>query len=325
MGASQSGDYLPLVIEPSIEAVNLIAWAQANKQMIACQLLKYGAILFRNFNIGDAVKFDEFLKTVSGEVLEYKERSSPRTRVRGNVYTSTDYPKEHSIFIHNENSYQQSWPLRIFFCCVTAAQQGGETPIADCRKVYGHLSPTIREQFARKNWMYVRNFNKNFGLPWQEVFQTTDHARVEQHCRRAGIVAEWRSDEHLRVSAVRSAMSRHPQTGETIWFNHATFFHVSTLAPAVGAELLRSISEEDLPANTYYGDGSPIEPAVLEELRNAYTSEQISFTWKRGDLLMLDNMLVAHGRAPYQGPRRILAGMAEPSGDAAVASGRNQP
>jgi len=71
-------------------------------------------------------------------------------------------------------------------------------------------------------------------------------------------------------------------------------------------------SEDELPTNTYYGDGEPIESDVLEELRAAYHAETVSFPWQRGDVMLLDNMLVAHGRAPYSGPRKILVGMSEP-------------
>src|SRR6185295_14100684 len=95
----------------------------------------------------------------------------------------------------------------------------------------------------------------------------------------------------------------HPNTGEEVWFNHAAFFHVSTLDPIVRDVLLETIGEENLPNNTYYGDGSPIESSVLEEIRAAYAQEIVAFPWQEGDILMLDNMLVAHGRSPYSGPR----------------------
>jgi alpha-ketoglutarate-dependent taurine dioxygenase len=168
------------------------------------------------------------------------------------------------------------------------------------------------ERFVEKQWMYVRNFGDGLGLPWQSVFQTTDRAVVEQHCRRAGIEVEWKSEDRLRTRAVRPAVARHPRTGELVWFNHATFFHVSTLEPSVRDEMLRQFEEEDLPTNTYYGDGSPIEPSVLDELREAYRQEEIAFPWEEGDVLMVDNMLVAHGRAPYDGARKILVGMTQP-------------
>jgi alpha-ketoglutarate-dependent taurine dioxygenase len=113
---------------------------------------------------------------------------------------------------------------------------------------------------------------------------------------------------------VRPAVRYHPETGEPVWFNHATFFHVSTLDPTISAVLTRQFKEEDLPSTTCYGDGSSIEPETLEELREAYRCETVKFPWQEGDLLLLDNMLVAHSRAPYEGSRVILVGMAQSYG-----------
>jgi hypothetical protein len=76
--------------------------------------------------------------------------------------------------------------------------------------------------------------------------------------------------------------------------------------------LLSEFKEEDLPTNTYYGDGTPIEPDVLDELRGAYLAEKTVYPWQTGDVLVLDNMSVAHGRESYLGKRKILAGMADP-------------
>ena len=123
---------------------------------------------------------------------------------------------------------------------------------------------------------------------------------------------EWKDGERLRTRAVRPALARHPRSGEVLWFNHATFFHISTLAPEIRSELLELFDEPDLPANTYYGDGSPIELEVLDNLRSIYQRETLRFPWQRGDVLLLDNMMVAHGRAPFHGERKILVGMAEP-------------
>jgi alpha-ketoglutarate-dependent taurine dioxygenase len=122
---------------------------------------------------------------------------------------------------------------------------------------------------------------------------------------------EWSGGDRLRTRQVRKAIQTHPVTGEAVWFNHAVFFHVSTLEPTTKLVLSASLSEEDLPNNTYYGDGSPIEPEVLDHLRDVYREKTVSFPWHRGDILMLDNMLVAHGRSPYQGARKILVGMSE--------------
>ncbi|HEX6718890.1 MAG TPA: TauD/TfdA family dioxygenase [Pyrinomonadaceae bacterium] len=305
---------LPLLIEPSVSALDPVAWATRNRDFIEAGLRKHGGILFRNFNIKTAEQFAQFMAAIAGELLNYNERSSPRTQVSDHVYTSTDYPSDYSIFVHNENSYQRQWPMKIFFFCETPAESGGETPIADCRRVYASLPETIKERFWTKNWMYVRNFGDGFGLPWRTVFQTDDRAVVEEHCRRNEIDAEWKSDDRLRLRAVRRALHKHPYTGEEVWFNHATFFHISTMEPAIREALLAEVAEDDLPSNSYYGDGSPIEPEVLEDLRERYHEATVLFAWQRGDTLLLDNMLVAHGRAPYKGARKILVGMAQPFG-----------
>jgi alpha-ketoglutarate-dependent taurine dioxygenase len=306
------GKLLPLVIQPAVHGVSLISWARNNRDLIETSLLQHGGILFRKFMLQTPGEFEQFIAAVSGGVLEYRERSSPRLQVSGNIYTSTEHPADQSIFLHNENSYQATFPLKIFFRCVTPAVNGGETPIADCRRIFQRIDPAIRDRFGEKQWMYVRNFGNGFGLPWQTVFQTEDRSEVESYCRSKGIVVEWKEGNRLRTRAVRPAITRHPRTGEPVWFNHATFFHITTLEASLRDALLTEFGEEDLPTNTYYGDGSPIEAGVLDHLREIYRQETVSFPWQEQDILMLDNLFSAHGRNPYSGPRKILVGMAEP-------------
>lgn len=306
------GSDLPLLVEPAAPSVDLRSWLEGNRAFVEESLRRHGGILFRGFGIRGAASLEELIRALCGEALEYRERSSPRHAVAGRVYTSTDYPPGYPIFLHNENSYQKTWPLKIFFLCETPSETGGETPVADCRRVLQRIDPQVRDRFVEKGWMYVRNFGDGFGLDWQTVFQTADRSEVEAHCHRNGIETEWKDGNRLRTRAVRPAMAKHPHTGELLWFNHATFFHVSTLVPEVREDLLKEFSEEDLPANTYYGDGTPIEPEALDHLRAAYHAETVSFPWQQGDLLLLDNMMVAHARAPYAGARKVLVGMAEP-------------
>lgn len=303
---------VPLVISPRRPGVDLCAWAAAHRPDVERHLVESGGILFRGFGLTGPEDLERFIAAVSDGSLEYKERSSPRSAVAGNIYTSTDHPPSQSIFLHNENSYQSVWPRKIFFLCTKAAASGGATPIADCRRVMRRIDPAIRDRFVDKGWMVVRNFGSGFGLDWPTVFQTEDRGEVEAHCLRAGIECEWRPDGNLRTRARRSAVAEHPVSGEAVWFNHATFFHVTTLEPTLRDTLLDQFAEEDLPANTFYGDGSPIEAEVLDHLREAYRAETVRFPWREGDLLLLDNMLVAHGRDPFEGERRVLVGMAEP-------------
>lgn len=308
----KSGTNFPLVIKPSVKGVNLQNWAKNNREYLKTELLQYGAIIFRDFKVNSIEEFEQIIAAICGEAMEYRYRASPRTQVGGRIYTSTDYPADQSIFPHNEHAYSPTFPLKIFFFCMSPAVEGGETPIGSCRKVFERIDPTIRDRFIENKVMYMRNFGDGFGLPWQTVFQTTDKTKVEEYCQNNGIEVEWKAGDRLRTRQVGPAILKHPQTGETVWFNHATFFHVSTLEPTIRESLLKSLPEEDLPTNTYYGDGSAIEPSVLAALRTAYQEEMVTFSWQKGDVVMLDNMLSIHARQPFVPPRKILVGMAEP-------------
>jgi alpha-ketoglutarate-dependent taurine dioxygenase len=192
------------------------------------------------------------------------------------------------------------------------AGRGGETPIADSRRVYQLIDPRIKARFIEKQVMYVRNYGDRFDLRWQQVFQTESQAEVEQFCRRAGIECEWRERDRLRTRQRCQAVAAHPVTGEMVWFNQAHLFHVSNLETSIGAALLEEFREEELPRNAYHADGSPLEASMLDEIRRVYSTEAVSFPWKEGDILLLDNMLAAHGRTPFVGSRKMLVGMCEP-------------
>ncbi|HEU5380542.1 MAG TPA: TauD/TfdA family dioxygenase [Ktedonobacteraceae bacterium] len=311
IGSLTDGQALPAVCRPCTDEVDLINWIKENQQRIETLLSQRGAILFRGFPIASLTTFERFVNALSPALLDYSERSTPRSEVKTHIYTSTEYPADRSIPLHNEMSYSHNWPMKIWFYCAKPAQQGGETPIVDSREVYTQLDPKMREQFHQKKVMYVRNYGEGIDLPWQEAFQTTERETVEHYCRSAGIRVEWKRDGGLRTQQVRDAVLAHPQTGELLWFNQVQLFHISTLEPGVRASLLEVFGEENLPRNVYYGDGTSIEDSVVEAIREVYQQLTVRFPWQEGDILMLDNMLVAHGRAPFTGPRQVLVAMAD--------------
>ena len=303
---------IPLLIESLLDSLELPVWIEANTAMMSDLLSKHGALLFRGFHSGNQEGLAKFMEAAGIEVMNYMEGATPRKALGNNVYTSTEFPPEESIALHNENSYVTTWPMKICFACVIAPQDRGETPIADVRKVLRHIQPLTRRRFEELGYLLVRNFSEHLSLAWKDSFKVSAKEELERYCERAQIEPEWRDRDHLRTRQRRPAIAVHPKTGEEVWFNHIAFWHVSALEKSVREILLSTFSEDGLPYNTYYGDGSRIDDAVIEEIRHAYDAETVKFPWQGGDVLLLDNMLVAHGRSPYSGPRKIVVSMGEP-------------
>lgn len=74
--------------------------------------------------------------------------------------------------------------------------------------------------------------------------------------------------------------------------------------------LQRFRDPDDLPMHCTYGDGSPIPDADMEAVRDAIWKNQVINPWKKGDVIVIDNDSIAHGRMPFYGPRMIAVAWA---------------
>lgn len=313
-----AGGQTPLVFTPLVEGVDLAEWAMATAPSLAARLLEHGALLFRGFSLEMPQAFERFARAVCHEL--YSENGEhPRETVSGQVYTPVFYPPDQQLLWHNENSFNESWPTKILFGCVKPAARGGETPIVDSRKVYELIDPRIRDRFEKYGVMYQRNYSAGIGLNWQTVFQTDNKADVERYCRANGFAFEWKIDGGFRTRCIRTASLRHPQTGEMSWFNQAQHWHISCLNAEVRHSVETMFKEEELPRNCYYGDGSPIEDSVMNEILGVYRSLEVCFPWQAGDIILLDNILTAHARNSFAGERRMLVAMGDMSSYQAIA------
>lgn len=304
--------HFPLVIQPTMDGVNLTGWIGNNKEYLETELAKHGAILFRNFPVDSAEKFEAVAVATSssGELFdEYGDL--PRDDPGLKVYHSTPYPANKAILFHNESSHTHRWPMKILNYCVKAAEEGGATPILDCRQTWQALDPAFVQRCAEKKLLYVRNFIDGLDVGWQQFFQTTKKERVEEYCRKASIDFEWKSEQHLRTRQICPAVVRHPSTGENLFFNQIQLHHISCLDAEVRDSMLSMFAPEDLPRNVYYGDGTPIEDTAVAEMSVQYEQLAVRFSWQPGDVLLMDNMLIAHARDPFVGARKHLVAMAD--------------
>jgi alpha-ketoglutarate-dependent taurine dioxygenase len=300
---------MPLVITPAVDNVDLKAWCAANKAELDSYFDKYGAILFRGFGLEDASDFEAVASSIADDLFaEYGDL--PPESASERIYGSTPYPPDKMILFHNESSHLASWPLRQFFFCVTPAPDRGETPLLDCRVVFEALDPELRAQFTEKGLMYVRNFSEGIDVPWQDFFHTDDRVEVEKICADGGMSCEWTTNG-LRIRQTAPAVTTHPRTGEKLFFNQVQLHHVSCLDEETRSALRQLFADEDLPRNVYYGDGTPIPDEVIDRVGELFEELCVEFPWQKGDLIAVDNMLVAHARRPFSGERKLLVAMGD--------------
>lgn len=312
---------LPLIIEPESEPIacvdGLISLFSNNADDLEARLLAHGAGLFRGFNVNTPSAFARCLRAISPDLRDYVDGNSPRTKLGGGIYTSTEYPAEYFISLHNELSYSHTWPSRLFFCCIVAPEEGGETPIADSRAVLRNLDPGVTEKFNRKGVKYIRNLHggrrgrQGAGPSWQDTFETEDRSSVERFCAQFGIDFIWREDGGLKLSQVRPAIASHPVTNERVWFNQADQFHPSTHPKPIFEYLSLAYrgKEDEMPQYVRYGDDTTIDLRTLDHIREVTFKQAVVSPWRAGDFLIIDNMLTCHGRMPFSGQRKILVAM----------------
>jgi alpha-ketoglutarate-dependent taurine dioxygenase len=307
------GSELPVLIEASSDSELLNDALPRLRKEIEEHLKTIGGVLLRGFRVPSIENFQRFSAAFDHPLLNYEFGSTPRSSVSSGVYTSTEYPAHQHIPLHNEQAYTREWPMKIWFHCVTAAPKGGETPIADSRAIYRKMPSSILKRFE-EGLLYVRNYG-DFDVPWQKVFNTENRIEVETFCKKNAIQWEWLDDDGLRTKQRCQGVERHPVTGDMVWFNQAHLFHVSNLLPEVRESLEDICGLENMPRNVYFADGSTIEDELLDQVRKILADEMVIFSWQPGDVLMLDNMLVAHARTPFEGPRKVVVAMAEAHGN----------
>ena len=301
---------LPIVLTPTGPINDLPSWIDAHRDELETWLTRHGAVLFRDFGVSGPADFEAFAEAISpGLYGEYGDL--PKKEGGRNTYRSTPYPERQMILYHNESSHLSRWPRRQFFFCELASKSGGATPIVDCREMLRQLPAQLVDTFERKQLMYVRTFTRGLDVPWREFFDTDDRRAVESRCDAAGVQYEWLPNDELQTRAVCPAVIVHPLTGERSFFNQVQLHHIACLAPDLRMDLLDTVGLERMPRHAYFGDGSAISDHDIALIGEAYERCAVRFDWRAGDVLMLDNMLVAHARDPYQGPRKIVVAMSE--------------
>ncbi|BBP58423.1 non-ribosomal peptide synthase/polyketide synthase [Pseudomonas sp. St316] len=300
----------PLMLEPGEPHLDVIEWIHQNRPLIEQKLAEHAGILFRGFELDGIQGFEAFAEAVQpGLYGQYGDL--PKKEGGKNTYRSTPYPERKMILFHNESSHQDRWPRKQMFYCEQAAPVGGATPVVDCRLMYEQLPADLREKFEDKGLLYVRTFTDKLDVSWQHFFKTENRLEVEARCRAGGIQWRWLDNDELQTRTPGPAIITHPITGAKSFFNQVQLHHIYWLDPDVREDLLSMFGLERMPRHVYYGDGTPIEDEVMARIGELYEACAVRFDWQKGDVILLDNMLVAHARDPFEGPRKIVVAMGD--------------
>lgn len=319
VAAAASAPPLPIPLElgpsdPRLDAAEaeclLLERLQAQRGAVLAHIEDAGAALLPTTAVRTAAGLQAALRGLGVEPQPYTEGQSPRTRLLGQIYTSTNYPADAQIPLHHELSYRANPPALLAFLCVQPATTGGETPLLDGARFVEQAPAAVISAFRERTICYRKRMHGGFGLgkSWQAHFETADRAQVERTLLEDGATFGWTDDGGLWVEQLRPALQPHPRTGALCWRHQATLWHPSHLG-AAGLRLRAAVGPDALPTDVRWADGAPIDDALIAEARAAEWACASIRTWSAGDLLLVDNLRVAHGRAPFVGPRSVLVGM----------------
>ncbi|SES97799.1 TauD/TfdA family dioxygenase [Geodermatophilus poikilotrophus] len=289
------------------------AWAGEHRDALRAAVLEHGSLLVRGLGLADADTVAAVAGRLTDRLVAEREAFAPRQPQPGGLFSATPWPANQPMCMHHELSYTLEVPGLMLFACLTAPTAGGATAVADAPTVLDALPAELVARFEREGWMLTRSFNDEIGASIEEAFGVEDRGAVEDYCRANGIEYEWQPDGGLRTRQRRSAVVRHPVTGQRCWFNQVAFLNQWTLAEEVREYLVDVYGEDGLPFNTRFGNGDPIGEDVVQVVNEVYEANTARNPWQAGDLLLVDNIRTAHSREAYEGPREVLVGIADPT------------
>lgn len=283
----------------------------AARDVVDDVLPRAGGVLLRGLPLADKADFERIVEQLGYGRAGYEGGIAVRRNDASVALTASDEDRRITLSPHNEMAYLPTYPRKVFFFCQRPAASGGEVPVNDIRDTAAIIPEHVKDSFRDRGIRYHRNLPKGSDSGergWADTFGTDDPALVEQRMAAAGHDFEWAADGTLHYAYDRAAFLAHPETGEELWFNQVTELHCSYWRSHPGFP--PDLPDDAYPATTTYGDGSPIDEDLISALRGALWSTSRAVRMTQGDVLVLDNQVLQHGRFSFEGPRRHLVSLA---------------
>jgi alpha-ketoglutarate-dependent taurine dioxygenase len=305
-------DVFPLVYasENSLSTLTQVhKWLGENKERLLEQLSRHGAILFRGLPVNSDSDFDSVIQSFGLKNFTYAESLSNAVRRNRTerVFTANEAPASVSIFLHHEMAQTPIYPSKLFFYCEQAAHSGGATPLCRSDILLQELTKQAPEFVAACLKLGVRYSNvmpniddleSGQGRSWRSTLSTDDKSAAEDKLRKLGYQWEWLEQDSLRVTTAVLPAVRETDNGRQVFFNQL-------IAAFRGWKDTRNATEKSI----RFGDDSAISTQAMAKA--IHIGDELSFDipWQSGDVALVDNFLVMHGRRPFEGQRRVLASL----------------
>jgi alpha-ketoglutarate-dependent taurine dioxygenase len=319
MSSSPQVSLLDVELQPGKPAILRVeatgdpaSWAAAHRDALRAVVAEHGSVLVRGLGLRDAAEITAVFRRLATTLMTEREAFAARQVYADGVYSSATWPANQPMCMHHELSYRLEVPSLLLFACLGAPTRGGATAVSDSPTVLDALPKDLTERFERDGWLLTRSYNDEIGASLAESFGTEDRDAIESYCRGNAIAFGWQPDGGLRTWQRRSAVVRHPVTGQRCFFNQIAFLNEWTIDPEVREYLVEVYGADGLPFNTRFGTGEPLTEEIVELINQVYEANTVREPWQAGDLMLVDNIGTAHSREAYEGPREILVGMAEP-------------
>ncbi|GAB4842304.1 hypothetical protein Ancab_012274 [Ancistrocladus abbreviatus] len=309
----KSGVRFPLVLSPNPSTpcnLSLIDFTEAikeHKPWLQSLLHDAGAILFRGFPVSSASDFNDVVEAFGFEDYPYVGGVGLRSKVLGRIWTANESPPDQKIPFHHEMSHAREFPTKLFLFCEVEPGSGGETPIALSHVVYERMKESHLEfvqELEEHGLICVRvlgdddDVSSAVGRGWKSTFSTTDKSVAEERAAKQGLKLEWLEDGVKVVigpiPAVRFDKARH----QHVWFN-----------TMVGNYTVWQDARNDPTKSITFGDGRPLPAHIIYHCEKILEEECVAIPWQKGDVLLLDNWAVQHGRRSFDPPRHVLVSL----------------
>ncbi len=288
---------------------DLAAFLHANKAAVDAALEDAGALLFRGFDVPDPESFDAAIGGYGEAGFTYEDSLSNavRTNVTPRVFTANEAPPTTEIFLHHEMAQTPLYPAKLFFYCEIAPQEGGATPLCRSDWVLERLTAMAPQFVARAQEHGVRYTNvmpssddagSGQGRSWRSTLSASDEAGAEARLAQLGYSWEWQKDGSLKATTPALDAVRIMPDGRRTFFNQL-----------IAAFRGWADSRNDPGRAITFGDGSPITQGDMAPAIAIADELTYDLAWLAGDVALIDNFLVMHGRRPFVGKRRVLASL----------------